>query len=352
MAVKVGDISVYLGPHIQGEGDALLPPLVDFIDKSKKKQKLMIAVQEIENEEIVRAIIRAKRRGVSIKVVIEQDYLVSDRIPDDPFQAGGTNERNRYFYNAILRSCIDVKSDYNVDIFHQKFMILGNSVLTGSTNFTDTGVNKNLNHVVVINSAEVANAYKREYREIKKGQFGKNSVDREEKPREATVSGLRVKPLFAPDHGPEMEIMKQILKAKNRIDFAIFTFAQSSGIDDALIAARQKGIKVTGVMDNRQANQKWAASHSLKQAGIELKLAGGKKGVGKLHHKLMVIDDSLTIFGSFNYTGPANKTNDENILIIGDLDATKASEKNKQEKIALACRQEIDRIARDFGIGF
>jgi hypothetical protein len=31
-----------------------------------------------------------------------------------------------------------------------------------------------------------------------------------------------------------MEIMKQMLKAKDRIDFAMFTFAQSSGIDDTI----------------------------------------------------------------------------------------------------------------------
>jgi hypothetical protein len=30
--------------------------------------------------------------------------------------------------------------DFNSAIFHQKFMICGNKVLTGSTNFTDTGV--------------------------------------------------------------------------------------------------------------------------------------------------------------------------------------------------------------------
>ena len=89
--------------------------------------------------------------------------------------------------NAILRSCIDVKSDFNTHIFHQKFMILGNSVLTGSTNFTDTGVSNNLNHIVIINDAKVANGYKREFKEIQRGIFGKNSVDREEKPRERTM---------------------------------------------------------------------------------------------------------------------------------------------------------------------
>ena len=326
MPLSVGDIKVYLGPQEQGGPDSLLSPIIEFIDKAKKRQRLMIAVQEIENREIVEAIIRARKRGVTVNIVIviviEQDYLRSNKIPENPFEPGGKNERNRYLYNAILRSNVDVKSDFNTKIFHQKFMILGNSVLMGSTNFTDTGISKNLNHIVVVNDAEVANAYKREFREIQKGLFGRNSINREEKPREALVSGIRVKPLFAPDHAPEMEIMKQVLKAKSRIDFAVFTFSNSSGIDDALIAASERGIEVNGVMDRRQANQKWAATHPLNRAGVNLKLAGGTDGLGKLHHKLMVIDDAVTIFGSFNYTGPANKSNDENILIVGDINET------------------------------
>ena len=349
MSIIEGNISVYLGPLEQDAPDSLINPIVTFIDKAKKKQKLMIAVQEIENQQIVEAIVRARKRGVTIDIVIEQDYLLSDSIPENPFEPGGKNERNRFLYNAILRSCIDVKSDFNTDIFHQKFMVLGNSVLTGSTNFTDTGIAKNLNHVVVIDDAEVANAYKREFREIQKGHFGKESIDREEKPREARVSGIRVKPLFAPDHAPEMEIMKQILKAKQRIDFAVFTFSQSSGTDDALIAAREKGIKVKGVLDRRQANQRWAATHPMGEAGVELKVAGNSGGLGKLHHKLMVIDDLVTIFGSFNYTGPANKSNDENILIVGDREETEPVAIKTQKRIGEHCRREIERIAAQFG---
>jgi phosphatidylserine/phosphatidylglycerophosphate/cardiolipin synthase-like enzyme len=146
-----------------------------------------------------------------------------------------------------------------------------------------------------------------------------------------------------------MEIMKQILKAKKRIDFAAFTFAQSSGIDDALIAAHDRKVKVRGVLDRRQGNQKWAAKKTLSDAGIDIKLAGGRGALGKLHHKLMVIDDQLSIFGSFNYTKPANRSNDENIVIVGNLDERNAAKKNKQGKIAVAARKEIDRIINTFG---
>ncbi len=63
----------------------------------------------------------------------------------------------------------------------------------------------------------------------------------------------------------------------------------------------------------------------------------------------MVIDDLLSIFGSFNYTKPANRSNDENIVIVGDLDETRVAQKKKQEQIAVSARKEIDRIIDTFG---
>jgi len=352
MPTKLGDIELFLGPQQQGGADSLIDPVVKLINSAKRRQKLMIAVQEIDNRQIAEAIIAARLRGAIIDLVLEQSYLLGKKKPgslDDSFNPKGAHEKNRLLFNAILRSTADVKMDFNPNIFHQKFIILGNTVLTGSTNFTDTGVTKNLNHIVIIHDAKVANAYKKEFNEIKNGRFGKESIDRDEKPREVDVSGIRVKPLFAPDHAPEMEIMKQILKAKKRIDFAAFTFAQSSGIDDALVAAHDRGIKVNGVVDKRQSNQKWAAKHTLHAAGIDIKVAGGSGKLGKVHHKMMTIDDQLSIFGSFNYTAPANHSNDENIIIVGDLDSDKVSVQKKQGKIALAARAEIDRIIADFG---
>ena len=46
-------------------------------------------------------------------------------------------EHVREIFNAVLRSKIKVRSDFNTNIFHQKFIIRdGSAVLTGSTNFT------------------------------------------------------------------------------------------------------------------------------------------------------------------------------------------------------------------------
>ena len=64
----------------------------------------------------------------------------------------------------------------------------------------------------------------------------------------------------------------------------------------------------------------------------------------KLYHKLMVLDDAVTIIGSFNYTGPANMVNDENIVVLGDLDTRDPAQMAAQKVLADYARAEIERI--------
>lgn len=346
----IGNIELYMGPGELGGPDDLLAAIVNFIDGAQKR--LFIAVQELDSRPIAEAIIRAKQRKVLVKIVLEADYLLAERAREEPFEPGGAHEINRTLYDALLRAKIKVNSDFNPHIFHQKFMIRDSaSVLTGSTNFTDTGTNRNLNHVVIIHDKSVARVFNREFTEIQEGNFGRQA-SHTDRPTEVDVSGVRIKTLFAPEHNPEMEIMKQINKAKHRIDFAIFTFAASSGIDDALAMASRAGIQVRGALFRSQANQKWSAKDELQGAGLDLFLVPGDEApakLNKLHHKLMVIDKQLIIAGSFNYTGPANNLNDENIVVIGDLDAKDADTIQLQLDLGGYALAEIDRIVNQFG---
>jgi hypothetical protein len=145
-----------------------------------------------------------------------------------------------------------------------------------------------------------------------------------------------------------MEIMKQMLKARDSIDFAMFTFAQSSGVDDTMYRLVPPSIqRLRGVLDRGQGAQKWAATQPLRTAGVELYQNAAGNGVRKVHHKLMVIDSQLIIVGSFNYTDPANTLNDENIVILGDLETADSGERNAQAVLAEAALAEIERIIRD-----
>jgi len=113
MPITQGNISLYLGPKEQGGPDSLLEPIIEFIDLAKSGQKLMIAIQEIDNPDIAKAIVKARQRKVTIDVVMEQSYLLNKKIAKDPYKAGGASEINRELYNSMLRATVDVKSDFN-----------------------------------------------------------------------------------------------------------------------------------------------------------------------------------------------------------------------------------------------
>jgi phosphatidylserine/phosphatidylglycerophosphate/cardiolipin synthase-like enzyme len=194
----------------------------------------------------------------------------------------------------------------------------------------------------------VARLYKDEFDESRSGTFGQKRERHEAGPKTYQVSKVDVKVLFAPDHAPELEIMKQMLKAQQRVDFAMFTFAErSSGIDDAMIMLHHAGIPVRGVLDRRQGNQDWAATRPILDAGAELFWPKAGSGVRKVHHKLAVIDEQVIIAGSFNFTGPANAMNDENIIVIGCPAEPDPQARENQRLLAGYALQEIERIIHD-----
>lgn len=347
MPIAVGGVALHMGPRDLGAPDDLEQAIVDFIDGAGRR--LDVAVQELDNRRIAEAIVRARQRKVQVRLVLEAMYLAEERAVADPWAAAGAYEENRAIQNAVLRSAIYVRSDFNPATFHQKFMVRdGGAVLTGSANFTTTDCHRNLNHVVVVDSRKLANIYAAEFAEIAQGHFGALNEGHDPAPPVVEAGGVPIWCVFAPDHNPEMEIMKQMLKARERIDFAVFTFAKSSGIDDAMIARSEAGIPIRGALDRRQANQKWAATRPVRNAGAELYLVGGEGAVRKLHHKLMVLDGRVVVAGSFNYTGPATRLNDENVLVIGDIAATGA-QLTRQRRLAGYALTEIDRIIETHG---
>lgn len=358
MGVQLGAVEFYTGPPVLGAPDNLDEVICDFIGKAKKE--LLIAVQELDSRTIADAILAARKAKIRVRMILELDYLVEPKALPDPWTLSGEFEENRVIHAALLRAGVDVIPDLNPALFHQKFIVRdidtdSAAVLTGSANFTqtDTGTNlpgnlkksgNNLNNVVVLHGQRVASQYRDEFERLRTGTFGELHERHEPKPAEVKLAKIRVKPVFAPEQGPEMEIMKQMLKAKKSIDFAMFTFATSSGIDDTMFKLVPSLQRLRGVLDKGQGSQKWAATKPLKQHGVELFQNKPGTGVRKVHHKLMVIDESLVIAGSFNYTDAAETLNDENIIVLGDLEETDPAAIEAQRQVAGYALAEIERI--------
>jgi phosphatidylserine/phosphatidylglycerophosphate/cardiolipin synthase-like enzyme len=154
--------------------------------------------QELDSEPIAQAVIDAQWRGVTVRMIIEQDYVARDTLPKATPRVGETPDEavkraqwteyrrpisaktNRDILAALLRNAVDVKADYNPKIFHQKFIVRdydgsgrsSSAVLTGSTNFTHTGTHKNYNHIAIFNDRRICKAYLLEFEEIRSGNFG------------------------------------------------------------------------------------------------------------------------------------------------------------------------------------
>lgn len=375
MDFVAGKIKGYVGPKDIGASDDIEQVIVDFIGRATKT--VDVAVQELDSLPIAEALIAQKLAGRSVRVVLNHDYLQDDDSRSRP-AAGLTtvaqlaaddseHKINRDVYAALCRCGIDVRIDLNPSaIFHQKFCLTdlrldidgdprrgdNPGLLCGSANFTHTDCHTNLNHVLVFDDLAVQSEFAVEFAEAWGGEFSRGRLGKP--PKTIDIEGVPVKVLFAPDHGPEAEVVKQLLKCPKggHIDCAMFTFSGSSAIDDAMIVLQGAGRTVRVVLDRGQATptKDWPAARWLVRGGVDVRVPNRRPGFRKLHHKLLVIDGSTVVGGSFNFSEPATLFNDEAVLVIGSTH----TESEHVEVNRAACQQiaaffsnEIERIAAD-----
>ena len=77
--------------------------------------------------------------------------------------------------------------------------------------------------------------------------------------------------------------------------------------------AKDRGVDVKVCLDEEQPHYEYTKSKFLENKGVNIRLISGS---GIMHNKFCIIDDSITITGSYNWTVSADLRNDENVLII------------------------------------
>src|SRR5215813_13417351 len=125
-----------------------------------------------------------------------------------------------------------------------------------------------------------------------------------------TLDDVQVENYFSPPDNVMDKIIAQVNLAQKSVRFMIFTYTDQ-GLSAAMIQKAKAGVTVEGVIENRGASQ--GALVPLFCAKLPVKTDGNKY---TLHHKVIIIDDSTVITGSFNFTKSADDSNDDNIIII------------------------------------
>ena len=132
---------------------------------------------------------------------------------------------------------------------------------------------------------------------------------------------------FSPEGDCEARILYWIRKANHSVHVMVYTLTLDR-VGDALIDAHKRGIDVKVILD-RYNQEEGSEYDRLVQAGVPVRL---HQGSGLMHNKVAIIDGSIAITGSYNWTGSAENENDENLLVIR---STQISDAYKKEFVKI-----------------
>jgi phosphatidylserine/phosphatidylglycerophosphate/cardiolipin synthase-like enzyme len=124
--------------------------------------------------------------------------------------------------------------------------------------------------------------------------------------------GADVEVYFSPRGGATEAIIREIAKGRQVILIQAYEFT-SVPITNALIMAEKRGVKVEAVLDRIDLRHQHLCVLSLEKSGIPVYIDGSVKIA---HSKIIIIDHSEVITGSFNFTKAAEDSNAENLLVI------------------------------------
>jgi len=118
---------------------------------------------------------------------------------------------------------------------------------------------------------------------------------------------------FFPNIDNEIKVANMLRTCKSTLDVCIFALTNHP-IGAAIESVFKSGVKVRLIADDECAKFPGGEVYRLASLGIPTKTDNSVKY--HMHHKFAVLDNSVIITGSFNWTSQAVKYNQENILFL------------------------------------
>jgi phosphatidylserine/phosphatidylglycerophosphate/cardiolipin synthase-like enzyme len=139
--------------------------------------------------------------------------------------------------------------------------------------------------------------------------------------------------IFSPKESIKEIILKEVESTTSTLELAIHEIT-SLDMAQALLRAKQRGVRVRLIVDAKQAKVKSSKVTYLIHQGILVKVLGGKER-RVMNHRFTILDGKKVIGGSFNWTETSEKWNYENIVIL------------TEGEVVAAYQREFDRLWRE-----
>ncbi|XP_065540720.1 mitochondrial cardiolipin hydrolase [Lathamus discolor] len=114
-------------------------------------------------------------------------------------------------------------------------------------------------------------------------------------------------------------LLRLLLSARRSLDICLFAFSCPQ-LGLAVRLLHRRGVRVRVVTDAEYMGLRGSQIGLLRLAGIQVR---HDRGHGYMHHKFAIVDRSMVITGSLNWTTQAIQTNRENVLVVEDAEYVK-----------------------------
>ena len=137
-------LGIYFPPYEGAE-----KPIIQAYDKAEKY--IHLAIYGFTKEDITEALVRAHKRGVEVKVLMDKSQAKDSHAQDKALEAAG----------------VTVRRSTRQGMMHNKFCVIdGIIIYTGSYNHTAGGTKKNDENYIIIKDKETASKYEHQFQRL------------------------------------------------------------------------------------------------------------------------------------------------------------------------------------------
>jgi phosphatidylserine/phosphatidylglycerophosphate/cardiolipin synthase-like enzyme len=302
---------------------------------NQAKYSLDVHYYSFTHSDIAMALINAKKRGVSVRFICENDALST------------TSSKISWLTDAGIPVLSD-RSGLNdgEGASHNKFVIidhrdkssgLDDYLWTGSSNASIAGATQNGENMLLIQDESLCATYTIEFNEMwgseteapnsELSRFGSRKTDNT--PHRFNIGGRWIEQYMSPSDNTESKIISTIQSADHSLYFCILAFTQTTVLNAMRSQYSQiPGMVIRGIFDRESVSSDYSVYDAMAGTGSTAWSPAADVHLdvlrADLHHKYLIVDanyadsDPTVVTGSHNWSDAANTRNDENTLIIHD----------------------------------
>ncbi len=270
------------------------------------EESILLLIYNLSDPSVTHALRRKAEEGVDVTVICD----------------GNASRRAKKY----LGSSVKVYQRHDNGLMHLKILVVDDYlVLLGSANLSRHSLRIHGNLVMAFDSREIASFVKQRAKEVAIGKPSKQDTS-----KTFIVGSQPLELWFLPSNQKAIDrIISLIDQAKKSLKIAMYTWTRRD-FAEAVVRSALRGVKIEAVIDrdSTKSSSKKIARYLYREK-IPLLI---NTNPGLLHHKFLLVDETILVNGSANWTKAAFAKNNDCFVILLDLTEQQLSVLNSMWK--------------------